>query len=85
LLAHGANINERKFHGVTPLMEAAGCGKKDAVQLLLANRADASLRDIFDKTAQDYAQENYWPAVEAILKGQGAQTDKNPRNQTPPK
>ena len=68
LLAHGANINARGFHGVTPLMDAAAIGQTEAVTLLLANHADPSLKDYSGKTALDFAHEGQWTKIEAMLK-----------------
>lgn len=58
LLENGADVNvQSKKRGMTALMLAAGWGNVELVQRLLEHGADASLTDIFGKTARSLAQE----------------------------
>ena len=61
------NLNARNFAGLTPLMDAAGHGKTSSVWLLLANGADLSLKDPAGRTALDFARENNWNEVAAMI------------------
>lgn len=56
LLERGATVDARSPNGSTALMLAAQYGPEDAVQLLLAGRADASLRNHLGLTAADFAR-----------------------------
>lgn len=53
ILHYGADVNVRAEAGRTALMSAIKCGNCSTVRLLLANRADPTLRDNQGKTAKD--------------------------------
>ena len=53
MLAHGADINIYQEDGLTPLMWAAIGGDMITAEFLLANNADAKLRDNYNETAYD--------------------------------
>lgn len=55
LLAHGAEVNRRHFHGMTPLLLAAHGGSTEVVDVLLAAGADTSVRDDDGRNAADLA------------------------------
>jgi ankyrin repeat protein len=57
LLAKGADPNKPSNRGYTPLMRAAGLGKRDIVLALLKAGADKSLKDCHGKTAHQLAME----------------------------
>jgi uncharacterized protein len=56
LLERGAPIDARSPNGTTALMMAAQYGTEDAVNLLLARRADARLRNERGLSAADFAR-----------------------------
>lgn len=58
LLDRGADPNARQQTGYTPLMGAAGAGKDDLVDLLLAHGAVLAVRSDEGKTAADVAREH---------------------------
>ena len=58
LLDRGADPNARQQIGYTPLMGAAGAGKEDLVDLLLAHGAEMALSSDEGKTAADVAREH---------------------------
>jgi ankyrin repeat protein len=58
LLGHGADANARQQIGYTALMGAAGAGRHDLVDLLLARGAAASLVSDEGKTAADIARDH---------------------------
>jgi len=60
LLRAGANIEARGANGVTPLMEAAEQGNTPALNLLLANGAEANKRDNQGETALTWAARGGW-------------------------
>lgn len=67
MLEHHAYIDASSPNGTTPLMMAARYGNPDVVALLLAEGADASLRNQKGLSAIDFAREANRPAVaEAI-------------------
>ncbi len=58
-IRNGADVNAWFFNGRTPLMCAAGFNKNPEVTtVLLKAGADPKAKDIFGKTAFDYAQNN---------------------------
>ncbi|KAI0839534.1 hypothetical protein F5Y06DRAFT_265649 [Hypoxylon sp. FL0890] len=69
LLNAGHDPNVRDFHGITPLMYAAGMGKVHLVKLLITYNANILLRDdTWDRTFLHYAMaRRHWNTVtEAI-------------------
>lgn len=58
LLEHGADVNARQQIGYTALMGAAGAGRHDLVDLLLARGADPALTSDEGKTAADIARDH---------------------------
>ncbi len=68
VLARGVDVNHAYAHNLTALMWAAGYGKAECVQLLLASGADPKLKDDRGKTAADIAQEQGYGDVAALLK-----------------
>ena len=74
LLKNGAEVNvQSKKKGITALMLAAGWGNEELVKVLLEHGADASLTDIFGKTAKGLAQEMGHSAVVDLLPDPPAQ------------
>jgi len=70
LLAHHAYIDAESPTGVTPLMVAAREGMEDAVKLLLAEGADASLKDLgFKSTAAEFADRADKPWIADAIRG----------------
>ncbi len=55
LIDQGANVNWIDGEGVTPLILASFKGHIELVELLLAHKADVTVRDQWDRTALDYA------------------------------
>lgn len=76
LLDHGASINLRGTfggpghgQGITALHLAAQSGKLETVKLLLANRADATLRDeLYNGPPAGWAEHGEHPDIAAYLK-----------------
>lgn len=69
LIRHGANINARDSEmGETPLHRAASWGRRSTVELLLANHADAQIKDKHGRTPLDLAIANSQNDVVAVLK-----------------
>jgi uncharacterized protein len=58
LLDRGADVNARKWKGITPLMVAAIHGRRQAMEVLLRRGARKDLKDDDGKTALDYAREH---------------------------
>ena len=56
LLAARADVDIRNSGGVTPLMQAAGAGRRDVVRLLLKAGARVDFRDYQGNTAEDWAR-----------------------------
>jgi ankyrin repeat protein len=69
-LAKGADVNTRDNRGNTLLMQAAGFGSPEAVQLLLDSGADANAKNALDGTALIWAATDRRKA--AMLIGKGA-------------
>ena len=57
LIAHGADVNTRDTDGMSPLHNAAMNGKREIVELLLANNADPTLKTKAGLTAEQFATE----------------------------
>ena len=56
-LAAGVDINTQDaLNGATALILAAACNHVTIVALLLFHNADISLRDLYHKTAEEYAR-----------------------------
>ena len=55
LLDHGADSNDRDPDGLTPLMFAAGQGRRELVELLLAHGADVNAKGAYGITARQVA------------------------------
>lgn len=69
LLEHHAYIDAESPTGVTPLMIAAREGKEEAVQLLLAEGADATLKDRgFKSTAAEFAERADKPWISTAIR-----------------
>lgn len=68
LLEHGAAVNVADENGATPLMQAAGMNKTEAVRALLARGADPAARDKHGWTALRYAAMRGWGDVIAVLR-----------------
>jgi hypothetical protein len=59
-LAKGAEVNSRDDIGNTPLHYAAFTGKKAMVELLLKNKADATITNQAGQTALAMTDERQW-------------------------
>lgn len=68
LLDRGAEANAADDDGHTPLMEASMRGNLAMVHLLLAHGADRNRRDGQNKTALEYAQEENYTEIAALLR-----------------
>lgn len=68
LLDAGAVSNTQNEAGITPLMNAAWFGCRDAVRELLRRGADPLLREVKGKTARDLASERGHAEIEELLK-----------------
>lgn len=82
-IAHGANVNARGTHGVTPLMLAVDGLKRHAVAELLARGANPNLKAADDNSAVSLAVENYRHSPEiflAVMKGGGDPNIRRPDN-----
>ncbi|OBV38756.1 ankyrin repeat domain-containing protein [Janthinobacterium psychrotolerans] len=66
-LARGAKVDAYAPTNITPLMFAAREGQEEAVKLLLASGADASLKSSHGWTAAQFAQAADKPGVAAII------------------
>jgi len=68
LLKNGADVNVRsKKEGISALMLAAIWNNVDLVNMFLDQGADAKLRDVFGRTAEDLARKKGNSAVVDIL------------------
>jgi ankyrin repeat protein len=57
LVSHGARVDARTDHGLTPLFFAAGKEKPELVELLIRLGADVRARDQFGRTALKFARQ----------------------------
>ena len=77
LLDHKASINALDIYGQTPLIDAA---RKNAIAntyFLLTRGADASIRDIHNNTALDYARDrNYQEIINLLEEAEQRQKEK---------
>eukprot|EP01117_Protostelium_nocturnum_P010683 TRINITY_DN3846_c0_g1_i1.p1 TRINITY_DN3846_c0_g1~~TRINITY_DN3846_c0_g1_i1.p1 ORF type:complete len:119 (-),score=51.98 TRINITY_DN3846_c0_g1_i1:232-588(-) len=55
LLSKGADVNAKDKYGITPLLAAVYEDKANAVKVLLANKADASVKGPDGQTAKERA------------------------------
>ncbi len=67
LIERGADVNAAQTAGYRPLHQAAAAGNDDMVRLLLAARADRSVRCDRGKTPADYARERGHASTAALL------------------
>lgn len=56
LLKHGANVDAKDKHGVTPLMRAGEYGHEDMTKLLIQHEASVNLVDNYQTTAAGWAR-----------------------------
>ncbi len=70
LLSSGCSPNVYTDTGLTPLMNAAWFGCHDAVKLLLANKADTSVKDNMGRTARDLALAKKRTEILRLLDGE---------------
>ena len=68
LIEKGANVNAKTSGGFTPLMQAALTGQVEIAQMLLDAGADATVTDIANKNAVDYAPPDRKKEFSEILK-----------------
>lgn len=68
MIAHGANVNSKDKYGVTPLMEAARCGKTAIVRLLLEAGADPRAKDKAGWDPERYAKAGKHEKIVLLLK-----------------
>ncbi len=69
LIENGAtvNLNDTCLYEV-PLIEATRNGHQSIVELLIKNNADTNQKDIDDKTALQYAEENHYGEIAKIFR-----------------
>jgi ankyrin repeat protein len=67
-VSHGANVNEPGTLWKTALMHAAAGGNRDLCITLLAHGADAAARDMFGRTAADWAQHEGYNRIASTLR-----------------
>jgi ankyrin repeat protein len=67
LLAHGADLHSKGWSGRTPLEEAAGAGRVEAMAALLAHEAKENVRSTASAALQAAAAEGRYEAVEYLL------------------
>lgn len=70
LLSEGADFNEPKADGLTPLHEACWCGNEYAVRLFLSREAKIELIDGNGRTAREVAVEYDWPDLAAMIEAE---------------
>ena len=68
LIEKGANVNAKTGGGFTPLMQAALTGQVEIARMLLDAGADATVTDIANKNAVDYAPPDRKKEFSEILK-----------------
>jgi DNA-binding winged helix-turn-helix (wHTH) protein len=68
LLDAGADINSANLTGFTPLHHAAEAGSKEAATLLIARRANLSLRNRYEQTPEQTASASNHPEVAEMLR-----------------
>ena len=71
-LKHGANVGHQDAQGNTPLHYAAGYGRLDILQALLAAGADKEVRNSDGQSALDVAELNREAGTIRVLKGEPA-------------
>jgi len=72
LVNRGANINHVEHtHGWNALIWAAKRGHVQTVKVLLKHQPDKNIKDNVDKTALDYARQQHFEEVMALLGQQG--------------
>eukprot|EP00051_Salpingoeca_urceolata_P017202 m.232777 g.232777 ORF g.232777 m.232777 type:complete len:396 (+) comp18888_c0_seq10:321-1508(+) len=71
-LQHGADVNQQKSDGDTPLMIAARLNHSLIVAALLSHGADASAQNAYQETAMSEAQHNDG-VIKELLNGTGSQ------------
>ena len=67
LLDAGADVDIRNAGGVTPLMQAAGQGRRDIVKLLLGSGARVDYKDYQANSAEDWAKRSGDAQLTAML------------------
>ena len=72
LVSKGANVNGNG--GTSPLHKAASTGKKEIVEILLANKANINISIAFGDTPLDWAIRNNHSDIIKILKQNGGKT-----------
>jgi len=79
LITAGADVNAKTDDGETPLHRAASEGHKEIVELLIAKGADMNAKDkglglVFANTPLDYAVDEGYTDIAALLRKHGGKT-----------
>jgi ankyrin repeat protein len=72
LIDHGAQVNAKTTYLATPLMTACRDRNTPMVKLLLANKADVTIKDENGETALDHAKRADAQDIVALLQQAGA-------------
>jgi ankyrin repeat protein len=68
LLEHGAKVEAKTNHGMTPFLQAGSCGSVPAIEALRTAGCHIHARDNMQRTALHHAAKGYTDAVKALLR-----------------
>ena len=73
-LAAGTDVNVKDNIGLTPLHMAAGDGRKEVAELLIAKGAEVNVKNKYHKTPLDWAIDFKHPEITNLLRKHGGKT-----------